>query len=157
MSLISRLRAAFHDTFAPAEAALDDEEVTVAALLVLVAGIDGRMLGVEEKGLRRLLGSRFGADEATVERLIAHVDSAAGGTDAAAALSDRILHDIPADERPRVLALAYRMAALDGFLHEFEDDLIWRVGRLLGESDAEIARIREDALRNLAPERARSG
>ena len=42
--------------------------------------------------------------------------------------------------------MAYRVAAVDGFVHEFEDDLVWRIGRLLGLDEGAIAAIREDAL-----------
>ena len=65
-----------------------------------------------------------------------------------------ILQDTEPEDRPRLLAMAYRVAAVDGFVHEFEDDLVWRIGRLLGFGEDDIAAIREDALRNLAPERA---
>jgi uncharacterized tellurite resistance protein B-like protein len=51
--------------------------------------------------------------------------------------------------------MAYRIAALDGYLHEFEEDLLWRIGRLLGLSDSEVVALREKALQSLAPERAR--
>jgi uncharacterized tellurite resistance protein B-like protein len=54
------------------------------------------------------------------------------------------------------MAMAYRIAALDGHLHEFEENLLWRIGRLLRFSEPEIAILRESALQNLAPERARA-
>ncbi len=155
MSLISRLQAALHDAFGPAETRPDEAELTLAALLILVSRIDGQVLKVEESGVRRLLQSRFGLGEEGVARLLEQVDRMGEDVDQVATLSDRILHDVSLDERPRVLAMAYRMAALDGFLHEFEEDLIWRIGRLLGQSESEISAIREEALRNLAPERAR--
>ena len=39
--------------------------------------------------------------------------------------------------------MAYRIAAVDGQVHDFEDDLLWRVGRLLGLPDEDVARLRE--------------
>jgi uncharacterized tellurite resistance protein B-like protein len=50
--------------------------------------------------------------------------------------------------------MAYRVAAVDGFVDEFEDDLVWRIGRLLRLDEGAVAAIREDAFRNLSPERA---
>ncbi|MGO4571961.1 TerB family tellurite resistance protein [Microvirga sp. 2TAF3] len=58
------------------------------------------------------------------------------------------------DERPRLLALAYRVAAIDGVVHEFEDDLIWRMGRLLGLSAETLAAIKGEALKNLMADQA---
>lgn len=155
MSLMSRLQDAFHEVFGNEEAPPDRVKLTLAALLVLVSRIDGSVSRVEESGLRILLRSRFGLDEEAVSRLLERVEEAAEDVDLVPSLSDRIEHDVPVEDRPRVLALAYRMAGIDGYVHEFEEDLIWRIGRLLGNTEAEIAQIKEDALRNLAPERAR--
>src|SRR5690606_7279031 len=113
---------------------------------------DGRMLDVERTGLRDLLGSRLGLKSDQVERLLAHVDDIAGTIDPATTLVDRILQAVPFDERPRLLSEAYRIAAIDGRIHEFEDDLIWRTGRLLDLSDAELAAIKADALAHFRPD-----
>jgi uncharacterized tellurite resistance protein B-like protein len=156
MSFISRLRDLFQDVTAADEAdPEDDARLTVAALLALVARADGRVLEVEQKGLRVLLRSRFGLSDERVERVLEHADEIVGDVDEAAGLTDRILHDIGPVDRPKLLAMAYRIAAIDGHLHEFEEDLIWRVGRLLGLSDDEVAAIAQDALKDLAPERDR--
>jgi uncharacterized tellurite resistance protein B-like protein len=157
MSFLARLRDFVEEMAAPEEGEPDDSRLTVAALLALVVRVDGRVLDVEEAGLRTLLKARFGLSEAAAVRLLAQVDAMADEVDQAKALADRILLEIDSSDRPAILALAYRIAAIDGYLHEFEDDLIWRIGRLLGQSDSAIAAVREEALANLAPERARDG
>ncbi|MBM6593701.1 tellurite resistance TerB family protein [Microvirga pudoricolor] len=150
MSLMANLRELFHDALGLAETAPDHEErLTVAALLLLVAHADGRMLKVEERSLPVLLRSYFGVDEDVAARLLDQAADLSAGTDPAISLADRISHDVPAAERPRLLALAYRVAVVDGQVHEFEDDLIWRIGRLLGLDDTAIAAIRTNAIRNL--------
>jgi uncharacterized tellurite resistance protein B-like protein len=154
MSVITRLRDFFHDTLA-ADPAESVEHLTVAALLILVARADGRTLRVEEEGLRVLLGSRFGLTSEQAERLMAHAAEIEGTLDPSTTLIDRIAQDVPFEERPRLLALAYRIAGIDGTVHEFEDDLIWRTGRLLGLSEGDLAAIKADALKSLVPDRAR--
>jgi uncharacterized tellurite resistance protein B-like protein len=160
MSVITRLRDFFHESIFPESIAIEgppetEEHLTVAALLILVAQADGRLLGVEEEGLRVLLGSRFGLSREQAERLLRHAGEIEDARDASTTLVDRILHDLSVEERPRLLALAYRIAAIDGAIHEFEDDLIWRTGRLLNLSDGELAAIKADALKNLLPDQAR--
>jgi uncharacterized tellurite resistance protein B-like protein len=151
MSLMANLRELFSDALGSAETGPDHEErLTVAALLLLVANADGRMLKVEERSLPVLLRSYFGMAEDSATRLIDQASSLSAGMDPATSLADRISHDIPAAERPRLLALAYRVAVVDGQVHEFEDDLIWRIGRLLGLNDETIADIKAGAIRNLA-------
>lgn len=155
MSLMSRLRGLVQDVIGPEGGPDDEARLTVAALLVLVARADGRVLEVEEAGLQALLRSRFDLSLSQVESVLEHGGAISGEDDPAATLAERILHDIAPPERPRLLAMAYRIAALDGYVHELEEDLVWRIGRLLGFTDEEIAATREDALRNLAPEQAR--
>jgi uncharacterized tellurite resistance protein B-like protein len=155
MSVISRLREFFHDPLPADDSAETDESLTVAALLILIARADGRTLKVEEEGLRVLLGSRFGLTREQAERLLQHAAEIEETLEPSTSLIDRITHDVPFEDRPRLLALAYRIAAIDGMVHEFEDDLIWRTGRLLDLPEAEIAAIKEEALRNLVPDPAR--
>jgi uncharacterized tellurite resistance protein B-like protein len=156
MSVLSRLRDLFEPVLG-ADAAIpeSDARLTVAALLVLVARADGRMLAVEETGLHALLRSRFALSDDQIARILQQVDAMAG-YDPAVTLAERILQDIAPDDRPGVMALAYRMAGLDGHFHEFEEDLLWRIGRLLGFADSDVTAIRDDALKNLAPEQARA-
>ncbi|HZH53859.1 MAG TPA: TerB family tellurite resistance protein [Microvirga sp.] len=151
MSVIARLRDFFQVAIATEDLSATEEHLTVAALLVLVARADGRMLDVEGEGLRVLLGSRFGLTRERAERLLEQAAQLDGTLDPSTTLVDRILQDVSFEERPRLLALAYRIAAIDGKVHEFEDDLIWRTGRLLDLSDEELAAIKADALKNLAP------
>jgi len=154
MSLISRLRDFFRRPVDGRKPPESDEHLTVAALLTLVANADGRMLKVEEDGLRVLLGSRFGLTDDQTERLLAQVGDIRAALDPSTTLVDRILHDVRYEERPRLLALAYRIAAIDGTVHEFEDDLIWRTGRLLDISERDLATIKARALKNIVPDQA---
>jgi len=158
MSFLSHLRAFFGPAAVPegTDGRSPDghgKQLTVAALLALVAQIDGRLLKVEEEELRQALRSRFGLEEGEVERLLALARNSDAAPDPATTLIDRIIQDIPPAERPSLLALAYRIAVADGSVHEFEDDLIWRTGRLLGLSEAELAAARRDAIGD--PEGAR--
>ena len=155
MSVITRLRDLLHDTLGTDDPAETGEHLSVAALLILVARADGRMLKVEEEGLRVLLGSRFGLTREGVERLLAHAAEVEGTLDPSTTLVDRLLQDVSVEDRPRLLALAYRIAAIDGTVHEFEGDLIWRTGRLLDLSEGEIAALRAEALENLVQDRTR--
>jgi uncharacterized tellurite resistance protein B-like protein len=147
MSLITRLRGLLQGVLDPAPDAPDGEaQLAVAALLILVARADGRLLRVEEEGLERIMRARFGVSPEAAARLLAWGEAISREMDPAATIAERILHDIPARERPDLLAMAYRVAAVDGQVHDFEDDLLWRVGRLLGLPDDDVARIREQAL-----------
>lgn len=151
MSLIENLRDLFRDAVSADTSEEQDQRITVASLLILVAQADGRVMNVEERGLSVLLQSYFGLSEDSASRLLDRAAEIGSELDPATSLADRILQDIAFDERPNLLVLAYRVAAIDGNVHEFEDDLIWRIGRLLNFSDAEIVALKVEALKNLSP------
>jgi uncharacterized tellurite resistance protein B-like protein len=149
MSLITRLRDLFQPSVGSSGSPADDESLTVAILLTLVAHADGRVVEAEEEGLRSLLTARCGLSPEQASGLIGRVRETGAAIDPATTLVDRIVHDVGPQERPRLLSMAYRIAAADGKIHGFEDDLIWRTGRLLGFSDEDLAVIKAEALESL--------
>ena len=153
---MSRLRDLLSDAVDAERPSQESEHLTVAALLMLVAHADGRVAPAEARGMPVLLSDWFGLPLEQSERVLTQVRAIEADLDPATTLIDRILHDVEPEERPRMLALAYRVAAVDGVVHEFEDDLIWRTGRLLGLSDRDLAGIKAQALEPRARDRAQS-
>ena len=152
MSLIARLRDLVHRGTDQDPAHPDREAAfAAAALLGLVARAEGRREDAEEDDLHTVLRSRFGLSRDAAGYLVAHAGRIDEGPDPVPTLAERILHVIPPEERPRLLALAYRIAASDGEVHDFEDDLVWRIGRLLGLSDEAIAAVRDSSLGDRVP------
>ena len=49
-------------------------------------------------------------------------------------------------DHAKLLSMAYRVASADGVVGEFEDDLIWRMGRLLRLGTDTIEQLRAEAL-----------
>lgn len=125
---------------------VEPDLLAAAAILVHVARVDGRLDGPERVALVVLLADRFGlADEAAVA-LVARADGLDREVDDVAGLIDMLGHETDAGDRKRLLAMAYGVAAADGTVQEFEDDLIWRMGHLLGFDDNTIAAIRTESL-----------
>jgi uncharacterized tellurite resistance protein B-like protein len=147
MDFASRLRALLD---LPEHASDEPQRLTAAALLALVARADGRLRPEEEAALVALLGARFGLSEDDAAALVADSEDLPANLDAASDLTDRILRETPSAERPDLLALAYRVAASDGDVNEIEDNLVWRLGHLLGLKDREIEAIRRRALQATA-------
>lgn len=146
MSLLARLRAYAADAFGLADhadpAAEADERLAAIALLVHVARADGILAPVETERLARLVEGRFAQTRAEAEALIARAAAFDAQTRDMAALVELIGHEIGAEARARLLAMAWSVAAADGVVHEFEEALVWRLGRLLGFDDAAIGRAR---------------
>jgi uncharacterized tellurite resistance protein B-like protein len=154
MDLLSRLSDLLDRVIGPETSQDQNLPLTAAALLMLVARIDGRVLAVEERALHALISARFEIPEDEIDRLLAAVDKAELDLRDPSTLVRRIAQDMPVEERGHLLALAYRIAAVDGVVHDFEEDLIWRLGAQLGLTEADIASARERAMDHLIPGKA---
>lgn len=128
------------------EATASDEHLAAAALLVHVARVDGTLAPVERERLARLLVGRFARTEAEAEALIARAIDIDDETRDVADLVAMIGRDASETERRSLLGMAWAVAAADGRVHEFEDDLVWRLGQLLGFEEAQITTARAVAL-----------
>jgi uncharacterized tellurite resistance protein B-like protein len=110
----------------------DDPRLAVAALLVHAVAVDGRVTAAERATVNRVLGRLYGLDARGAEVL-----SEAGGRAAAAAvdIGDFVAtlarRSTPGARRLVVEAL-WEAACADGTLHEFEDDMLWRIAGPLG-------------------------
>lgn len=152
MPLMERLLAWVSKTGLSSSGAVPggDESLAVAALLVHVARIDGIVEPGEERGMRALLRGRFGLTPAAADDLVARAEQVDREIGDIAELVERMGH-AGLEERRRVLAMAYAIAAADGTIGEFEDDLVWRLGRLFGLSEAEIEEVRALEAGDLRP------
>lgn len=146
MSLISRLANHLSGLVGPDRSSdADDERTAAAAILVHVARVDGRIGPAEESRLVSLLSERFGLGSSAAEQLVEEAQSLDWETDVTT-LIERVGRDASAEERRRLLRMAYMVAASDGVVQEFEDDQVWRMGHLLGFTDREIGAIRDEAV-----------
>ncbi|KQP07365.1 MAG: TerB family tellurite resistance protein [Methylobacterium sp.] len=146
MSLFARLRAYAADAFGlgqPADVAEGaDERLAAIALLVHVARADGILAPEETERLARLVEGRFAETRGEAEALIARAAAFDAQTRDMAALVEMIGHEAGHDQKARLLAMAWSVAAADGTVHEFEEALVWRLGGLLGFDEAGIAKAR---------------
>ncbi len=146
MALIARLLSAAKAALggeAPAESVIGNEEhLAAVALLVHVARADGVLEASESERLVRLVRSRYGVSETEAQALIARADAFDAQTRDLSSLVSMI-DEGSATERERILAMAWAVANADGELHEFEEALVWRLGKLLGFDEAGIARARQ--------------
>lgn len=119
----------------------DPAHLGATALLVHVARADGNFSDAERQRLEAAAHAHFcrSAREAT------HLVKRAEAFDDEVNDVSEILDMIGRDEngRRRALTLAFAVASADGAMREIEENLVWRVGRLLGFDDTAITAIRE--------------
>lgn len=112
--------------------AADDPALAVTALLVHVVGIDGVVEGAERTALERIVAARWGLDAAGARRLV--TEAAAAEREAVDLYRFTSLLKRRLDEAGRlaVVEMLWEVVLADGDLHEFEDNVVWRVAELLG-------------------------
>lgn len=148
MALIPRLIASAAAAFglAPREeepSLAADEHLAATALLVNVARADGVLDTAEAERLARIVQSRYASSAAEVGDLIARAAAFDAQNRDLSGLVELIGGEADLADRTRLLSLAWSIASADGEIHEFEEALVWRLGKLLGLDEAEIAASRK--------------
>lgn len=135
----------FLDSLRPRpEAAAPSDEVLLcaAALAVHLARVDGAYNDREAAWLRQAVEIYTGLAGGDAERFIALAEQIDRETDDVAASVESLRRRLAPDQRLSFVSLLWRTAMADGALHEFEEDLVMRIGDLLGLSAPEAEAIR---------------
>ncbi len=122
-----------------------DYRLAAAALLVHLASIDGEFAAGEKALLQRTVETRFGLDRAAARELI---DAAAESEREAVDLyrfTNVLKRALDEEGRRQVVGMLWEMAYADGAIHEFEENVIWRVAELLGVSTRDRVALRQSA------------
>ena len=121
----------------------DDHRLAAAALLFHATAIDGVVSEEERKKLRQLLKLRFGLDDADTSDLVAAAEAADSEAVDLYGFTSVLRRRLDEAERERIVAMMWELVYADGKVHEFEDNLIWRVAELLGVSSQARIRLKQ--------------
>jgi uncharacterized tellurite resistance protein B-like protein len=118
----------------------DDYRLAAAALLFHVIAVDGVVSEEEREKLAEVLMRRYQLDRQDVQTLVAAAEIADNEAVDLYGFTHILKQNLDIAERERIIALMWTVCYADGTVHEFEDNVIWRVAELLGVSSQ--ARIR---------------
>lgn len=110
-----------------------DKELSVAALLVHLAAVDGHVSQEERLAIRGALERHFQLAPEAVDSVIAE----ATRRDAEAVdlyKFTSVLAGLEEKERIDIIELMWRVVYADRENHELEDNMVWRVAELIGVS-----------------------
>ncbi len=111
-----------------------DPRVATAALAVHAIAIDGVVDDSERRKLRTVLSEQYHLDAEETEALIEEArrrNLEAVDLYTFTSVLKRSLDEV---QRVEIVEMLWRLVYADGEVHEFEDNLVWRVAELLGVS-----------------------
>lgn len=121
-----------------------DYQLAAAALLVHIASVDGDFDDAEKTRIRQLVEARFGlAGDEAAELIDSAQESERDAVDLYRFTSvlKRRLDD---DGRRQIVGMLWDMAHADGAVHEFEENVVWRVAELLGVPTRDRVELRRE-------------
>ena len=110
----------------------DDKRLALAALLVHCTAIDGVVDEVERQRLRLVLAEEFALAGEELETLIAEAVAADNEAVDLYRFTSVLTRNLAAEDRVHVVEHLWEIVFADGKVHEFEENLVWRVAELLG-------------------------
>jgi len=119
-----------------------DPKLSVAALLVHLAAVDGQMSDAERGTIKGALMDHYELDEGAVEQLI----KAAALRDAEAVDLYRFtssLSSLELADRLEIIRMMWTVVFADSKNHELEDNMVWRVAELIGVSSRDRTLLRQ--------------
>ena len=120
-----------------------DTKLSVATLLVHLAAVDGVITDTERDTISNVLTERFGLDSGQVEKLVAE----ATRRDAESVdfyHFTATLSRLSIEERTEIIREMWQVVYADGYNHELEDNMVWRVAELIGISTRERTMLRKE-------------
>ena len=121
--------------FSKPDAGLDshDPRLSVAALLVHLAAVDGQMKPEERTAIKQALQDHYDLDEAAVDNLVRQ----AAQSDAEAVDFYKFtqhLTRLDMEDRIEIVRMMWTVVFADAKNHELEDNMVWRIAELIGVS-----------------------
>ena len=135
---------ALNRLFAKPETAVDnrDPKLSVAALLVHLAAVDGEISATERTMIKSVLMDQYDLDEASVDKLIK--DAAARDAEAVDLYKfTSTLSSLELEDRIEIIRMMWTVVFADQTNHEMEDNMVWRVAELIGVSSRDRTILRK--------------
>ena len=110
----------------------DELQLAAAALLFHVVAVDGVVSDEERAMLTNLLARRFDLDPAEAASLAKAAESADAEAVDLYGFTSILKRRLDEADRERIIEMMWQLVYADGSVHEFEDNVVWRVAELLG-------------------------
>lgn len=112
----------------------DDPRVAAGALMYHVIQADGVLRDVERKRFVQVLGEEYALESAELRNLVEAAKEADGEAVDLYRFTRVLMNALSEEQRIKFIEILWEMVYADGYRHELEDNIVWRVSELLGVS-----------------------
>ena len=134
-----------------------DKNLAAAALMVHVIAADGEITSEEEHRLEQILRDHYSVTEAEALALSNAAKLAQSDAVDMYRFTSILKAEMEEHERLALIEDLWEMVYADGEIHEFEDNVVWRVAELIGIQSRERMVLKQRVLNRRDSEAARSG
>ena len=134
MALLDQLKTLFgldEDSASTTSPAMD-KNLAAAALMVHVIAADGEITSEEEQRLEQILRDHYSVTDAEAETLATAAKLAQSDAVDMYRFTSILKNEMEEQERLALIEDLWEMVYADGEIHEFEDNVVWRVAELIG-------------------------
>ena len=146
--MLARLKDLFANP-EPRRHSRDELRVPAAALLAEAARLDGHIEPRERAAIERVLARRFELSPADAAELAKEGEAAAEDSIQLFGFTRVINRDWPVEERSDLFEMIYEVIYADETLHDYEANLMRRLGELIYLTDRERGEARQRVLARL--------
>lgn len=130
----------------PAEPGGNDADVAAVALFFHVIGADGVIDAVESEKLKALIAQEYDLSGTAIQKLIEAGEQADREAVDLYQFTSVLNRSLDADAKVHFIELLWNLAYADGYRHELEDHVVWRIADLMGVSSRDRVLARQRAL-----------
>lgn len=145
LAAIRRFLSDMSASDAPAKIVEDEVPLAAAALMFHVISVDGMASEAERTRLTELLEQRFRLDEDEAFALVGAAEAADAEAVDLYSFTSVLKRRLDHTDRERIIEMMWTLVYADGSVHEFEDNVVWRVAELLGVSSQTRIRLKQSA------------
>jgi len=130
----------------PAASGANDADVAAVALFFHVIGADGVIDSVESEKLRGVIAQEYDLSGTEMQKLIEAGEQADKEAVDLFQFTSVLNRSMEADAKVHFIELLWNLAYADGYRHELEDHVVWRIADLMGVSSRDRVLARQRAL-----------
>jgi len=121
----------------------DDPRVSAAALMYHVIHADGVLREVEIERLEVFVRTENEVDGAELRKLLSTAKVACDEAVDLYRFTSSLMRNLDKEQRLHLIELLWELVYSDGYRHELEDNVVWRISELLGIDSRERVNLRQ--------------